>query len=168
MTTDPDEAARETAWRIHAALADWTARADAKASFVLTVESAALIGIGALFNLNGQLRDIVGVFPNVLLWTGVALLTAAALLAASAVSPRTRRKKVQSEWQDNFIYFGHLRHWEAQELAEALRTRDPLPVLTRQLTAMSQIAWTKYERVERSLVLAVAGAMAVSLAGLIG
>lgn len=168
MTASPDESARETAWRIHAALAEWTARADAKASFVLTVESAALIGIGALFNLDGHTHDFTGVVPIVLFWAGIGLLAAGILLAASAVLPATRSKSLPLEWRDNFIYFGHLRHWDPHELAEALRTRDPLPVLTRQLTIMSEIAWKKYARVQRSLVAAIAGALTVALASLIG
>ncbi|MFJ8669757.1 hypothetical protein [Streptomyces sp. NPDC093600] len=51
---------RETAWRIHAALGEWTARVDAKASFALTLESAALAGIAALSDKNRLFSNLTG------------------------------------------------------------------------------------------------------------
>jgi hypothetical protein len=169
MTQPPDAhaSAVDTAWRIHAALTEWTARVDTKGSFVLTVESVALVAIGTLSHADGK-RPVTGVFPNIVFWLGVGSLVAAILLAAAAVAPYTRRKSLQAEWRDNFIYFGHLKHWDAEELTEALRARDTLPILSRQLTVMSKIAWKKHQRVQGSLLMAIGGAFAVALAGLIG
>jgi hypothetical protein len=66
------------------------------------------------------------------------------------------------------VYFGDLRHWEPEHLAEKLTTTSPLASLTRQLVDMSQIAWAKHKRVRQSLVLAVAGVAVTALAWLLG
>jgi hypothetical protein len=74
---------------------------------------------------------------------------------------------VEAEWPDNFVYFGHLKHWDPDALADELRQRDPLPILTRQLVVMSRIAATKHRRVQESLIVALVGAFLVASAGII-
>ena len=41
------EEATKTAWQVHSVLAEWTRTVDAKASFALAMESAALAGVAA-------------------------------------------------------------------------------------------------------------------------
>lgn len=159
-TADPVD----TAWRIHQALSDWTGQVDAKASFVLSIESAALavvVGLSGADHRFGQLR---GFWAQLLFWSGVAVLVLALLAAVSVVAPRTRANQLRGEWRSNFIYFGHLRHWRPEELAAQLRRADPLPALTRQLVIMSEIAWQKHRKVQNSFVLAIAGAALIALA----
>ncbi|MCX5215634.1 DUF5706 domain-containing protein [Kitasatospora sp. NBC_00240] len=164
MTTS-DPVAVETAWKIHAALADWTGKVDAKASFALTVESAVLVAIGAIFNAGDRLRHLTGFWTNGFFWTGVAFIAVAALYAIAVVSPNIRRRAMPTEGSENFVFFGHLKQWKADDLVEALKTKDPLPVLSRQLIVMSEIAWTKHARVRISFILAVVGSALVALAG---
>ncbi|GAP51901.1 Pycsar system effector family protein [Streptomyces azureus] len=161
--TDPVE----TAWRIHAALADWTGRVDAKAGFALTLESAVLGALVALSGSGHHLGQVHGTVPRLLLWLGVALLGLAALASVSVVSPRLRSQPGHDPNQ-HFVYFGDLRHWDPEHLTEKLTTTSPLPSLTRQLVDMSQIAWAKHQRVRQSLVLAVAGVAVTALAWLLG
>ncbi|MCC9310940.1 DUF5706 domain-containing protein [Kitasatospora sp. RB6PN24] len=161
------ERAVSTAWSIHASLADFTGKVDSKASFALTIESAALGGIIALSGA-GQLPGRGdGTLPVAALWAGVALLGTAAVLAVLVVMPRTASRDNPQSWRQDYIHYGHLRHWSPEQLAERLTTADPLPVLSRQLVTMSQIAWIKHRRVQQSLYCAVLGTLLVTLAGLI-
>ncbi|MER5197256.1 Pycsar system effector family protein [Streptomyces sp. NPDC002755] len=161
------EKAVETAWRIHGAIGEWTARVDAKASFALAFESAA---VGAIIALSGKNY----VFDNVhareslyLLWVGSGLIVVSAIFAAVVVVPRLRGPALQAEASANFIYFGHLMHREANELAESLRNTDLLPVLSRQLIVMSGIAWTKHRNIQISFILFAFGAVLVVIAGIL-
>ncbi|MBV7699152.1 Pycsar system effector family protein [Streptomyces sp. TRM70350] len=161
--TDPVE----TAWRIHAALTDWTGKVDAKAGFALTLESAALGAIIAFSGSRHRLGQLDGAFPTVLFWVGAALLGLAALAAVSVVSPRLGTAQGH-DWRQNFVYFGDLRHWEPDRLAEKLADTSALAPLSRQLVDMSRVIWAKQQRVRQSLMLAVAGVVVVVLAWLLG
>lgn len=157
----------ETAWRIHTALADWTGKVDAKASFALTIESATLAVMVGLSGPDHPFGRLHGFWANSLFWLGVALLALSAIASVSVVAPRTRNRHVKSEWRDNFIYFGHLQYWKSADLIEHLRKADPLPALSRQLIVMSRIACEKHRRVQQSLRLAVAGTALVGFSGII-
>lgn len=76
MTSTPPSTpeSHETAWRIHAAIGEWTARVDAKASFALTLESAALAGIVALSDDGHLFGDLHGWGARAPVWTGAVLI----------------------------------------------------------------------------------------------
>lgn len=158
----------ETAWRIHGAVGEWTARVDAKASFALTLQSAAIAGILALTSDDHRLAHLHGWGSLILLWSGVVFIMAGAGFAIWVVVPRLRATNMQTEAPDNFIYFGHLRLRTADQLTAALQQHDPLPVLSRQLIVMSQIAWVKHQHVQWSFRFFLAGAALVFLAGVTG
>ncbi|MFI7431709.1 Pycsar system effector family protein [Micromonospora sp. NPDC049836] len=162
-STDPTE----TAWKIHAALVDWTGKVDTKASFALTIESAVLAGAVGLSNSGSRFGNLQGVLPLATFWFGVAFLAASVVLSVLVVMPRTRNKNIPTEWPSNFIYFGHLQHWSPEPLERALRELDPLPMLSRQLVVMSRIACVKHRRVQESLGLALLGGFLVVIAGMI-
>jgi len=71
--------------------------------------------------------------------------------------PQIRRRRTKTEWRDDFIFFGHLRHWKDDDLAAAWASHDPAPVLARQAVAMSKIAWRKHGLLQLSLTTAVLG-----------
>ncbi len=146
----------EVGWRIHSALTDWTAKVDTKASFALTIESALLAGVVALSGSGRSLSDLSGcaVFWYVL---GILILILSVLMAVSVVAPRLRSQHLKSEASQNFIYFGHLRFLNATQVANHLNNSDIVPVLSRQLVVMSQIAWQKHRRVQLSLLLSPIG-----------
>ena len=164
---DKHAQAIEQAWRIHGALADWTGKVDAKASFALAGESAVIATIIALSDAGRRLSDLSGWVEHVLYWAGLALLVAAATVVISVVTPQLRADKTAAEWPENFIFFGHLRHWDSVQLASALENNDVLPVLSRQLVAMSAIAWKKHRRLQLSLSLSVLGTAFVGVAALL-
>lgn len=157
----------DTAWKIHAAQIDWTGKVDSKAAFALTIESAVLVGALSLSKADGRFGNIEGFWPLLTFWSGVLLLTTAVILAVWVVAPRTRDKNVPTEWPNNYIYFGHLQHWDPKALEDALRNTDPLPVLSRQLVAMSKILCTKHTLAKWSMRLALPGSLLVVIAGII-
>jgi hypothetical protein len=158
----------ETAWRIQAAIADLTAKADSKASFALTMQSTALAVLGLLTSAQRAAGEFDSGASRLLLGCGVLLMVGGASCAAWAISPNLRKERRGPEREDDFLYFGHVRHLEPAELEEVLRNKDPLPPLSRQLVVMSEIAWTKHRRVQWSFTLAVAGCTAFALATVIG
>ncbi|KUN58205.1 hypothetical protein AQJ54_42720 [Streptomyces griseorubiginosus] len=156
----------ETAWRIHAALGEWTGRVDAKASFALTLESAALAGIVALSDKNRLFANLTGFSARGPLWAGVVLILAGAVLSILVVVPRLRCKNVlKCESPDNFIYFGHLQFWDPAALAQKIEQTEMLPVLSNQLVNMSKIAWRKHRFVQWSFLLSALGGILVFIAG---
>ncbi|MEV5242938.1 Pycsar system effector family protein [Streptomyces cinnamoneus] len=160
--------ARETAWRIHAAIGEWTTRVDAKASFALTLESAALAGIVALSGDGHRFSHLHGYGARGPLWAGALLILTAAVLAILVVAPRLRSaRKLESEAPQNFIYFGHLQFWDPADLIQKLQQEDTLPVLSTQLVNMSKIAWRKHRLVQLSFLLAAIGGALVFIAGLV-
>ncbi|WP_369263531.1 Pycsar system effector family protein [Streptomyces sp. R35] len=153
----------ETAWRIQAAVADWTAKADSKASFALTMQSTALAVLGLLATSGRAAGDLDSTVARLLLCIGVLLMAAGVSCAAWAISPNLRKERRGPEEDDDFLYFGHVRH-----LDPALGDKDPLPSLSRQVVVMSEIAWNKHRQVQWSLLLPVAGGAAFGLATVVG
>ncbi len=152
MALDPEE----RAWRIHAAIADWTGKADTKASFALTIESAFL---GFVIAFAREDTDRLAENPRggailgfVLLFLGLAIL-----ISAAVVIPYLRSSQLKREAAENYVYFGHLRHWKPDDLAKELETGSTLPSLSQQLINMSDIAWSKHRRLQASLLLAGIG-----------
>lgn len=153
----------EDAWRIHAALNDWTARVDTKASIALTLESAAL---AAFIVASGPERPF-GLTSSYMNWLGVLLILLAIVSSIAAVTPRIKVVASRNMWEDNYIYFGHLQYWQPQELAERLCSDDILPVLARQMVVMSKIAWRKHRLVQVSFWSAAIGFLLIALGSVI-
>lgn len=153
------------AWQIHQAQADWTGKVDAKASFAFAIESA---GIATTVVLSGENR-IFSARPaaiiDVLYWVGLVALLAGAFFAVAVVIPRLKSHGTFKASKRNYIYFGHVRHWEADELAEALKTTDILPVITRQIVVMGDIAWQKHRWVQISMWCGALGGLCLGASG---
>lgn len=157
----------EFAWRVHTALDSWTGKVDTKASIALALEGAALGFVVSLSEEGQRFADLHGA-PSHWFQAGLVLLFGALLSAALVVMPQLKRRKSRREWQGNMIYFGHLRHWDPDELAEALKhNQQNEKQLARQLVAMSQVAWRKHSRLQVSLVLFILSSASLVVAGLI-
>lgn len=94
------------AWKVHGALQDWTAKVDTKASIVMTLETALLSGMIAFS------RSRTTAYPlgwESLHHCGLILLFVSIVLAGAVVFPQLRRRDSANSWQDQFVYFGHLR-----------------------------------------------------------
>jgi hypothetical protein len=162
----PDDDPIDTAWKIHAAIVDWTGKVDSKASFALAIESAVLAGVISMTGGHRRLANLGG-WAEVLFWFGMTFMLASLLCAIYVVRPRLRSKKVSAESASNFIFFGHLKDWEAGKLEEALCQQDVLPVLSRQLVNMSKIAWVKHRLLQLSLTGAVIAGGLIGVAALL-
>jgi hypothetical protein len=150
------------AWKVHGALQDWTAKVDTKASIVMTLETALLSGVVAFSRLQTSRPLGWALLHN----CGLVLLFASIVLAGAVVFPQLSRHNSNKSWQNQFVYFGHLRQWEPAALAEALADREPnvsLRMLSDQLVTMSRIAWGKHILVQWSLLVALAGCIAVGI-----
>lgn len=153
----------ETAWRIHGAQVDWIGKVDSKASFALAIESAVLVSVAGA-SQDGPLSHLSGFWELALYRGGIICLIVGVLLAITVVAPRIRSGHPDEEVKKkHFIHFGHLRHWEPQELARALQDADLLAVLCDQVVIMAQIAWSKHLRVQASLAAGVAGGALIGL-----
>lgn len=156
----------EFAWRVHAALDSWTGKVDAKASITLAIEGAALGFVVSLSDKGRRFTDLHGL--SLYLFTaGLVLLLAALVAAALVVMPQLSRRQTRQEWRTNMIYFGHLRHWDPEELARAITSRPPIDkLLARQLVVMSKIAWRKHSQLQLSIILLIMSSACLVLAGL--
>ncbi|KAB2349600.1 Pycsar system effector family protein [Actinomadura rudentiformis] len=169
--SEPEQEAFETyAWRVHQALHDWTAKVDAKASVILTLETAMLSMIVVFAGSGKRLSRLTGLE----VWTfriGIVLLVCAIILAGSAVFPQLNRREARRNWRRNYVYFGHLRRWDPADLVNALESGHGQPnklVLSTQLIALSRIIWRKHSFLQCSMILVVIGNIAVWMPLLLG
>jgi Family of unknown function (DUF5706) len=154
VTKPPDS--EDYAWRIHGALDSWTGKVDTKASIALAVESAVL---GFALAQSEKGKALAGLDGAARCWyhLGLALVVVSIACALWVVFPRLRRwrtRRGSGEWKKNTIYFGHLRHWDPDELAPALNDAylSHGDQLAAQLVRMSKIAWSKHSWLQGSLI----------------
>lgn len=162
-----DNDAIDNAWKIHGAQADWTGKVDAKASFAFGLESAAIVSVVALSAKGRIFGDLSDPAAAWLYGVGLALILAGAVFAVTVVIPRLKSDLVKSTAPENFIYFGHAQHWEPDDLEAALKEREILPVISRQIVVMADIAWQKHRWVQLSMFTGCAGGVCIVLAALV-
>ncbi|MFI5729275.1 Pycsar system effector family protein [Kribbella sp. NPDC051587] len=161
------EDASETAWRLHSLLVEWIAKADSKATLALLVQSTVLGLLGGASIFGRDLGADRSVASKVLALAGVGLMLTAAACAALAVSPVLRsRKKIEGD--AGIAYFGGLRSYTRERLVKELLNADLLPILSGQLIVLSDIAWSKFRWVRRSLLLGLTGAALLVIAAVVG
>lgn len=155
------------AWKVHGAQESWTAKVDAKAAILFTVELvllAALIAAHGHDKLIGQMHN----GPRLIAETGTVLAFVSSFLAGGAVIPRLgRTSRHKTQRVDHLIYFGHLRHWAPKELQERLHTLtsvDELEQLSRQLVEMSKRNWVKHQWLQAAMILALFSVILVAIA----
>lgn len=169
MEVPPDDPSSvELAWKIHSAIDAWTGKADLKASIMLPLETAALGFVASQSSRGHAFSNLTG-WHLCLYWSGVVILGGATLAAGAVVFPRLNAREAKRRWKDNFIYFGHLRHWEEEALAAELRAAGPRQVdaLATQLVTMSKIAWRKHVCLQASVIGLMAAAACLVIAGLL-
>ncbi|MCX4822180.1 DUF5706 domain-containing protein [Streptomyces sp. NBC_01142] len=140
---------------------------DTKAAFALTIESAALALTTTLSFGPSAVLGHLRTGALTLLATGTSLIGLAILLAMLVVAPRMKGSQARRLSPSDFIYFGHVRHWDPERLVETLREADPLPALSRQLVVISKVAWRKHRCMQLSLLAAAAGTVFIALAALL-
>ncbi len=98
---------------------------------------------------------------------GISLTALGVLLAAFVVTPRLNRRRTKATWKDNFIYFGHLRHWQPADLRSKLKALDvdqELDLLATQLVSTAKIAWYKHSVLQFAMASLVLGVLLIVLA----
>src|SRR5690606_35621264 len=88
---------------------------------------------------------------------GLALLFGSVMLSMLVLMPRIKLREKRPS-RAGYLYFGHLRHWRKEELAEIL-TRNQVSdgQIAAQVIALSQVAWRKHVLFQWSLYLLFAG-----------
>lgn len=167
-SSDDKAAAVEFAWRIHTSIRDWTALADVKASIMLPLESA-IFAFVITQSSHSRIFGRLNRWGLIAYWCGIVLILMAILSAAATIVPRLDRRKIKKAWRENFIYFGHLRHWDPQQLADRLlqlRTVD-LDAISTNLITMSRVAWRKHEFLQASIALLIGAILLLVIAVLV-
>lgn len=173
-TSDQKAATREravadavdTAWKIHAAQVDWTGKVDGKAVFAFGIQSAGLGLVVTLSSTDRLFSELNNTFSFVGYYLGIATLLLGATSALFVVKPRLRSRVAEQEAKNAYVYFGHLRHWTAENLASRLRNQnDLLGVLAAQCVTMAKISWRKHRLVQLSML---SGAFGIGLLVLTG
>jgi hypothetical protein len=158
--------ALDTAWKIHAVQVDWTGKVDAKAAFAFGIESAALGLVVTLSSTDRLFSELHNAWGFVGYYLGIAALLVGATCALFVVKPRLRSRAAEQEAKNAYVYFGHLRHWGAANLASRLQNQnDLLDVLAAQCVTMAKISWRKHRLVQVSMI---SGAVGIGLLVLTG
>jgi hypothetical protein len=154
---------QDFAWRVHAATQDWIRGVDTKASITFVVITGlSVFFAGQLFGDKGSLAHPSGDQLWAVRATGLAL-GLAVLSALYAIWPSLEWKRSKQVACDGLIYFGHLRHRNAQSIEAKLQalTHDEIRrQLAMQLDITAKIAWRKHVRLrfaQLMTVLAVVG-----------
>ncbi|MEQ1699264.1 MAG: Pycsar system effector family protein [Ilumatobacteraceae bacterium] len=155
---DSRKEAVDHAWKIHEAVLGWTEKVDSKANYVATIETALIVGAVAMQTSGRRFGHLHGM-ALVLYWVGLGLLILGLVMCVWVVRPRLRTAKVKTESTNNFIYFGHVKHWDPTALENAFYKQDMLAMLSRQLVATSKIAWEKHLMLRWSVHLTAAGVL---------
>ncbi len=167
---EPLQRTIEFAWRVHAAQETWTAKVDAKAAIVLSLETAILVVLLAAEAPHRLLGQLTG-WRSVITDLGIGVYIMAMVLAAIAVIPLMgRTKKHRAEYDRNAIYFGHLRHWRHEELNQWLNRMnqdDELAQLSRQLIELSRRNWHKHRSLQLSMLTSLFGSAFIGIAVLV-
>jgi len=155
---DAEQRGIDFAWKVHSAQEGWTAKVDAKAAILFTVELVLLAALIAAHG-HGKLIGRMHGGPRLIAEIGTALAFASSFLVGGAVIPRLgRTTQYKTQSFDHFIYFGNLRHWEPKELQKRLgklTSADELEQLSRQLVEMSKRNWVKHRWLQAAMVLAL-------------
>ncbi|MFE7717844.1 Pycsar system effector family protein [Nocardia rhizosphaerihabitans] len=156
-------------WRVHQSQEAWTAKVDVKASIVLALVGAVLVAIVAGQNKDGVLTTLTG-WRDYAVGAAVVMVLVALGFAGGAVFPLLGSgAKHEAQFRTNLIYFGHLRHWDTQELARKLQTMtqaEEIEQLAQQVKVMSEGNWRKHKHLRRALVCAAIAVVLLAVATL--
>jgi hypothetical protein len=159
MTKD----ALDNAWHIHDAQLDWTGKADAKAAFAFGIDSALVASVTVLVSTGVVFDHFKYWFLWVTFLAAGAALALSVIFATMGVAPRLRAKGAKKLSQSNFIYFGHARHWGAEDLVKGLNSASVLDQIARNIIIAADISWRKHRAVNWSIWTALTGGLCLVL-----
>jgi hypothetical protein len=144
----------DLAWRAHDAAAASIGKADAKAGFVATLDTAIVAGVTTLTNL----RDLSGA-AYAAACAGLALIIVAVCAAVAVVLPILRARSTRRHAPGSWLYFGAVRHHTADDLADRLAGEDTVRAVCAQTITLARLAWLKHRLLQLALLSTVAGLM---------
>lgn len=165
-----ESTAVDLAWRMHDSAAGAIDRADTKAGFVLTLETAAA---AVLLTLSSQAH---GAPVMVRLLFGLALVALATAMVAAmlVVTPRLHAPALRLV-PGEFLYFGAVRVRSILQLRCHIdpevyggQVARPWEAITHQAKRLAEIAWAKHRLVRLSFLAAGAGGALATSAVLVG
>ena len=145
------------AQKVHDSVAGSIGKADAKAGFVATMNTAVLAGVVALVHL-----DKLSTAGRVLVSLGVVLMVAALLCAVAVVLPILRARHTK-HGSGNVLYFGTVRHYTPEELADRLAGEDTAREMCAQAVVLSRLSWIKHRLLQLAMLSTIAGATVTGL-----
>lgn len=167
QNSQPLPGALDAAWKIHAAQVDWTGKVDTKAIFAFAIQSGALGLVVTLSSADRIFDDLHTRIGATGYYLGIAALIIGAGFALFVVKPRLRGRDAKLEAKNGYIYFGHLQHWNANELSRRLNEgADLLGVVTTQCVTMAKISWSKHRLVQAAVISGAIGMLLLVLTGL--
>ncbi|GAB2635370.1 Pycsar system effector family protein [Kribbella swartbergensis] len=161
----------DLAWRMHDSAAAAVDKADTKAGFAATVETAlAAVVLTLVSQSDGD--PVIGRVAF-----GVALVALAVALGSAllVVVPRLHRP-ADALVPGEFLYFGAVRRRSVEQLLDrhidpqlsGEKIADPLVAVTHQAKRLADIAWTKHQWLRVSFAAAVLGAVLTVTGVLVG
>lgn len=161
----------ELAWRMHDSAAAAIDKADTKAGFAATVETAlAAVVLTLVSQSHGDPLAARVLF-------GVALVALAVALGSAllVVVPRLHRP-ADALVPGEFLYFGAVRRRSVEQLVDRHiyprtydnKVSDPLVAVAHQAKRLADIAWAKHQWLRVSFLAAVAGAVFAMVGVLVG
>ncbi|MFC9694666.1 Pycsar system effector family protein [Kribbella sp. NPDC056951] len=145
------------AQKVHDLVAGSIGKADAKAGFVATLNTAVLAGVVALVQL-----DHLGTAGRILVSLGLVLMVAALLCAVAVVLPILRARHTK-HGAGSVLYFGTVRHYTPDELADRLAAEDTVREVCAQSVILSRLSWRKHRLLQASMLATIAGATITGL-----
>jgi hypothetical protein len=145
------------AQKVHDSVAGSIGKADAKAGFVATLNTAVLAGVVALVHL-----DRLGAVGRGLVAVGVTLMVAALMCAVAVVLPILRARHTK-HGAGSVLYFGTVRHYNSEELADRLAGVDTAREMCAQAVVLSRLSWIKHRLLQVAMLATIAGASITGL-----
>jgi hypothetical protein len=97
----------------------------------------------------------------------LGLLALSSLLSLIAVCPQLGRGSSRSKQEDRLVFFGHVRKWEQERLAEEFEQGRPSNLdVARQIVTLAKVSWRKHVLLQASIGAFVLGV--IMLASLLG
>jgi hypothetical protein len=159
---DPDDADRlAQSLRVLGEVAGSISKADTKAGFVATLNTAVLAGVFTLTHL-----DRLGTAARVVVAIGSVLLVIAVMFAVAVVLPILRARK--SKHTGNVLYFGTVRHLSPVGLLARIASEDTAYAVCAQAVVLSRLSWLKHRLLQVSMWATIAGTNLIGWTLLLG
>lgn len=141
----------DLSWRVLGEVAGSIGKADAKAGFVATLNTAVLAGVFTLTHL-----DRLGTVARAFVMVGSVLLVIAVMFAVAVVLPVLRSRKSKYTG-GNFLYFGTVRNHSAAGLLARIASEDTAHAVCAQAVVLSRLSWLKHRLLQVSTWATIAG-----------